>query len=609
MSVVAEFSKRNVFRVGAAYLVGSWLIVQVAQTIFPLFGFSDMPARIVVIVLAIGFVPSLILAWAFRWTPSGLRKESEIDAAQPTESARRLDRIIIMALALAVSLFAIDRFVLEQFRDAAREEQIASRVAEARQQGRAEALTGSYGDRSIVVLPFANMSDDAGNEFFADGISEEILNLLTRVPELRVISRSSAFSYKGLNTRLSQISAELHVAHVLEGSVRKSGDRVRITAQLIDARSDTHLWSETFDRRLDDVFAVQEEIAAAVAEQLKISLLGDVPRLRATDPDAYALYLQARSVSQQNTAESAVRSIALLERVLAIDPNYTNAWDALSAVYLNQAARGLLPLDEGFRKGREAAESALTIDPNFAPAYARLARIALLRDNNLPLAARHYKRALELAPKNVRIIGEMTLLLRTIGRTAECVPLDEYVVAHDPVNPSGHYNLGSTYLFARRYADSIASLNTALELSPNRIGAYYHLGIAQLLQGDVESALQSTQNERLDVLRIVGSAIAHDAAGDSDSYLTLLNEAIEMYESDAAYNIATVLAYHGDADAAFEWLGKAVTYGDPGLAEIVADPLLDNLRTDSRWIPLLQSMGKGPAQLDAIVIDVSIPRA
>ncbi len=609
MGVVAEFRKRNVFRVGAAYLVGAWLVVQVAETLFPLFGFGDTPARIVVVVLAIGFIPALLFAWAFRLTPEGLRKESEIETPQSAQAGKRLDRIIIVVLALAVSVFAIDRFVLDPHRDATRQAEIASRVEEARQRGRSEALLEAYGDQSIVVLPFVNMSDDPGNEFFSDGISEELLNLLARIPELRVISRSSAFSYKGKDVTVGRIAAELNVSHILEGSVRKAGDRVRITAQLIDARTDSHLWSETFDRRLDDIFAIQEEIATTVSERLQLSLLGGMPHPRSTDPEAYALYLQARFLSLQGSAEGYAQAIALLERVLSADPHYLAALDALAGNYLNQAGKGLRPWDDGFRLAHDAAVRALAIDPRFAPAYSRLAWVALLRDSDLALAARHYQRALELAPTNVRTIGDAAALLKSLGRTDECIALDQYVVARDPVNAIGHFNLGGSYLYAGRYDEATASFQTALQLSPNRIGGYYQLGVAQLLGGDPAQALEAMRREPLDVLGLLGQVMAQHASGERNIADRLQAELIEKHEHDAAYNIAYVMAYRGESDAAFDWLGKAVNYGDPGLADIVAEPLFDKLRSDPRWLPFLESIGKAPAQLDGIAFEVRLPRS
>ena len=609
MFLIAELRRRNVLRVGAAYLVAAWLLIQVAETLFPLFGLPDTAARIVVIVLGIGLIPTLVLAWAFKLTPQGVRKESDADASSSFSPAagRRLDRVIMVVLAVALGYFAFDRFVLGPQREAVAEARKSAELDQARQQGRSEALIDAYGDQSIVVLPFVNMSDDAGNEYFSDGITEELLNLLARVPGLRVISRTSAFSYKGKDVRLTQVADELNVAHVLEGSVRKAGSRVRITAQLIEARSDSHLWSQTWDLALDDIFAIQEQIAAQVAEHLKVRLLGQPLQPVETDPQAYALYLQARYLGGQGGAEPYREAITLLEQALAIDPAYAAAWDGLASVYINQASKGLRDWQEGFSRAREASARALEIDPRFAPAHARLGWVAMLFQNDLAQAARHYQRALELAPTNARIIGDAASLLKSLGRLDECIKFDEYVVARDPVNAVGHFNLGGSYLYAGRWDDALAAWQTALRLSPNRIGAHYQIGIVRLFKAETEAALASFEQEPLEVLKLLGRAMAQHALGDVEASNRALTELIDGYSRDAAYNIAYVMAFRGEADRAFEWLGKAIEYGDPGLSEIAVEPLFGNIVSDPRWLPLLESIGKSPTQLDAIEFKVTLP--
>ena len=242
MSLYNELKRRNVIRVTMAYVVAAWLIIQVVETILPAFGYGDAALRYVTILLAIGFIPTLVFSWAFEITPEGLKREVDVlrEHSITRFTGKKLDRVIMALLALALGYFAFDKFVLDPVEDV----QIAE---SAHQEGRSEAITESFGDKSIAVLPFVNMSEDESNEYFSDGISEELLNLLAKIPELRVISRSSAFSFKGKDIAVPVVAEQLNVAHVLEGSVRKAGDRVRITAQLIEARSDTHLWSESYD--------------------------------------------------------------------------------------------------------------------------------------------------------------------------------------------------------------------------------------------------------------------------------------------------------------------------------------------------------------------------
>ncbi len=607
LSFFNELKRRNVFRVGTAYVVASWLLIQVAETIFPLFGFGDTPARILVVVLAIGVVPTLVLAWAFEMTPEGLKKEKDVDRSQSItpHTGKKLDRMIMVVLALALGYFAFDKFVLNPQRESALKEENVAAVEQARQQGRTKSLVESYGDKSIAVLPFVNMSDDASNEYFSEGISEELLNLLAKIPELRVISRSSAFSFKGQNLELTEIAERLNVAHILEGSVRKAGNRVRITAQLIDAVNDRHLWSETYDRELTDIFAIQEGIAATVVEQLKITLLVEAPHVQEVDPEAYALVLQARHLTNQASAENFEQSIALYQQALAIEPEYAAAWDGLARNYAAQANYGLLPAAEGAALAREAAERALAIDPDFAPAHARLGWIAMVFDSDLAQAARHFERTLELEPAN---LANAAALLLSLDRLEEAIPLLEYVTARDPVDPIGHAYLGLFYLYADRWDAAIASYKAALRLSPDYIGARYRMGTALLMQGDATAALAEVEQESFEAFRLIGLAMAQHALGEAGASDATLAELIEKHEKGWAYNIAYVLAWRNEADRAFEWLDKAVEYADPGLSDTVVEPAFGNIHDDPRWLPFLESIGKSPAQLDAIEFKVTLPK-
>lgn len=613
MSFFNELKRRNVIRVAVAYAAVAWLLIQVAETVFPLFDYSDTPARVVVVVLAIGFIPAMVLTWVFEWTPQGLKRDIDVDHSRPSHpaAARKLDRAIIVLLTLAVGYFAVDKFVLEPSREAdlqdQQAEQLASVAEQARWAGRREALIESYGDKSIAVLPFVNMSADAEQAYFSDGISEELLNLLARIPGLRVISRTSSFVYKNRDVNLAQIARELDVVHILEGSVRKSGNRVRITAQLIDARSDSHLWSETWDRTLDDIFEIQDEIAAAVVEQLKLRLLSPSPAAGDPNPQAYAMLLQARHLARLGTTEGYAQSISLYQQALGIRPDYAAAWVGLAISYSNQTSKGLRPLEEGHALAREALQQALAIDPDYAPAHSQLGWLAMLHDNNLPLAAQHLEQALALAPTNLGIIGNAATLLFTLDRLRESIELDEYVNTHDPVNPTGFANLGKSYLAAGRWDEAIRAYQTALRLSPGRIGVNYSIGTARLLNGEAAAALDAMQQEEFELLRLIGLAMVYHALGRNSDADAALNTLTSQHPQDAAYNIAYVLAYRGEADRAFEWLQRAVAQGDPGLADINSEPLFQSLHADARWLPFLTSIGRSPSQLAAIPFDVTLP--
>jgi len=485
----------------------------------------------------------------------------------------------------------------------------------ARQRGRStDAVTmtaretpASPENKSIAVLPFVNMSDEPSNEYFSDGISEELLNLLVKIPELRVVSRSSAFSFKGKNMEIREIAERLHVVHILEGSVRRAGDRVRITAQLIEAESDRHLWSETYDRTLDDIFAIQEEIAADVVAQLKVTLLGEPPQVGSTNARAFALYLLARHLNRQGTAEGLNTAVDLIAQALALDPDYAEAWAELARTYSIEMNKGLLSQDEGNRLFRNAINKALLIEPELAIAHSGLGWIAMTYDGDLGAAARHYEHALALEPSNTEIIGRAALLCKNIGRLELAIGMQEYVVARDPVNPGGHGNLGNFYLSAGRLDEAIASYRTALTLSPGIFGAHSLIGTALLLGGKNEAALAEMQLESLEVHRLIGLVIAHHALGQHVESDAALGELIEKYERDAAFNVAYVLAFRGEAGRAFEWLDKAVKYNDPGLADIVNERLFANIHSDPRWLPFLRRIGKAPEKLTAIAFKVTLP--
>ncbi len=291
-------------------------------------------------------------------------------------------------------------------------------------------------EHSIAVLPFVDMSSGKDQEYFSDGISEELLNLLAKIPQLQVTARTSSFSFKGKEIAIPEIARTLHVANVLEGSVRKAGGSVRITAQLIDASTDTHLWSQTYDRKLDDIFAIQDEIAADVVKQLQVTLLGAAPKVITTDPETYALYLQGVQIARQGGAEAYKQAEALDRRVLATDPNYVPAWVALALNLSRQAELGLLPMAEGYADARKAAEKALAIDPNYAPAPALLGYIST-GENDLAGAAQHLRRALALDPTDVDVLRLSAVLLRLLGRADEALMLIESVVRRDPGEPVG----------------------------------------------------------------------------------------------------------------------------------------------------------------------------
>lgn len=610
MQLFNELKRRNVLRAAAAYLVSAWLIIQVVETIFPAFGFGDAAIRVVVITLGIGLIPVLILSWVFEFTPEGLKRDEDVDHQQSVarHAGRKLDRAIVVILVLALGYFAFDKFILDPARD-------ARQVENARQSGRNEAIIASVGDRSIAVLPFADMSPDSDQSYFSEGIAEELLNTLSAIPEVRVTSRSSAFSFKDKALSVPEIAERLNVSYVLQGSVRKAGEQVRISTQLIDARADSQLWSRNFDRTLENIFQIQDDIASDVVDQIKGTLNIATPEQRRTDPAAYALFLQARQKRRLGTADGYNEAIELYRRVLDIDPKYPPAWDEMASIYQSQALTGLRPADEGFKLGRESALAAIDVDPSYAPAYGSLSFMAQYYETDLAVAARYAQQALQLAPHDTGIVGSAGMLLQNLGRMQEGLKLVEYTVTTDPLSPSWHYTLGRAYLTAGQYADAVRSFETTLGLSPDFSLGHYNLGVALMLAGQPTEAVTVFRDEPRENWRLAGLTTAlfaqdrqkQNSITESRSSDLALAELLDKYADNMTYNIAYVYAYRGDNDAAFLWLDKAIAVGDPGVGEVLIEPLFVNIHNDPRWLPFLRKLGKAPEQLANIEMTVRFP--
>jgi TolB-like protein/Flp pilus assembly protein TadD len=445
---------------------------------------------------------------------------------------------------------------------------------------------------SIAVLPFEDMSPERNQGYFADGLAEELISLLTRRPALLVAARDSAFSFRGQNLPTAEIAEQLKVAHVLTGSIRRLGERVRVTAQLVDARAGYQLWSDTYDRTLDDIFAIQDEIAGEVAQQLSLQLLGAGPKVRETDTQAYTWYLQARHIGRQHTQEGLTRAAELYRSALDIDPRYLPAWNELAGVYFNMAGLAMLPRDEGYRRAREAAFKALAVDPDYAPAHDRLGWLALYQDGDFQAAAEHYRRALALEPANDAIRGNAAVLAVALGRLEEAIVLLKASAVRDPVSAISHANLANAYLLARRYPEAEQSIRNALTLSPHYAGAHYRLGRVLLAQGDLDGAREAFAAEPVEAAGLLGRALLADLAGRHDESDALLERVRADWGDLAAGSYAHVYAHRGDIDAAFEWLEVEVrSNGVTGLLEFRLDPLFDGLHDDPRWPALLDRSG------------------
>ena len=484
MSLFNELKRRNVFKVGIAYVVVAWLVAQVLQLIFESFGTPDWVMKTVLVLLATGLPFALFFAWAFEMTPGGLKHESEVDRTQSItpQTGKKLNMAIFVVMALALGYFAYDKFVLSANREAALVEAATQTVSE--QVANEELATES--GQSIAVLPFVNMSADAENEYFSDGISEELLNVLAKVSSLRVASRTSAFAYKGKDLPVSEIARALQVDNVLEGSVRKAGNRVRITAQLIDGRSDKHLWSETYERQLDDIFDIQEEISNAIVDALKVALnVNDQQAVsRAQRPtentQAYELYLQGRYLWRQRKEENILAAIDAFKQAIAIDPGFAIAYEALASAYGSLSGWSDVTGPEALEDAVPYAEKALQLDPKLSEARAIIAEsygvkfqwsemveqyeLALRNTPNSPTVLQWYaeimhnlgylERALETALRAYEIDPASPVVNNVITYIAVGADEDEIALKHwkiaSELGVSGVANLNITPLFFKR---------------------------------------------------------------------------------------------------------------------------------------------------------------
>jgi len=481
MSLFSELRRRNVFRIAAAYIVVGWLITEIATTLLPVFGAPDWVAQVVVIVLALGFLPAVVFAWVFELTPDGLKKESEVprDRSITSHTGRRLDYITIAAVVAAVAFVAWSRTSAPP----------------------GPALAGSTA-ASIAVLPFVNMSGSDENEYFSDGLTETLLNMLAHVPELKVASRTSSFSFKGQNQDIRTIANALGVAHVLEGSVQRAGDRIRITAQLIRADDGFHVWSESYDRTLDDIFRIQDEIAGEVGGALTSSLLpgGDeiaIAGVGTDDVEAYDLFLRAVAEQGKDSYGSLQASEALLKQALALDPDFSDAKTQLATNYFAQAGTGLREPKAALNEILALLEQVLAARPSDirAQAWQHFATVSRAQITgarvDFDAAIDELKVLADKAPSEVDPKRLLLQVLPGFGRHEEALAVMEDLLALDPLNPELNEDIARAYWAMGDLVSAISALERAAELEPGNPGFPLGLAWMALDAGDLETYLKN----------------------------------------------------------------------------------------------------------------------
>ncbi len=446
--------------------------------------------------------------------------------------------------------------------------------------------------QSIAVLPFLNLSSDKDQQYFSDGLAEELLNGLSRVPNLRVTGRTSSFQFRNKTEDSRAIGKKLNVAMLLEGSVRRQGSRIRITAQLIKTADGFQVWSEVYDREVSDILSAQEEIARAVTGALKVTLLGGAPVQSATskNPEAYNSFLQAQYFSHVRSKEALEKAAAYFEQATRLDPGYALAWAMLGSVRANQAGKADLPVDEGYRVARESVGRALALDPNLGMGHAVLGWIHLAYDWDWPAADASLKRALALEPGNAAVVENNASLDKTLGRFDEAVELFQRAIAIDPLSADNYYNLAITLNHAGRQEEAATAAKKALRISPNYAAAHAALAMDYLAQSRPQEALREVQSETNAAWRLISLPLVYYALGQKKEADAALTDLIAKLPKDAAYQIAEAYAFRGEADSAFQWLDRAYSQRDGGLTEIIGDPLMKSLEHDPRYLEFLKKM-------------------
>jgi adenylate cyclase len=504
MNLFEELKRRNVFRVLLAYLVLGWLVLQVADVLVDALELPVVWSKAVVALLVVGLIPTLVFSWVYELTPEGLKKESEISATQSitAHTGKKLNHVIIFLLVVAISLYVYDRFVMSESRGPA-----TPPVGQAAAEDSGESLP------SVAVLAFENMSADAENEYFADGISEEILNLLADVKGMSVASRTSAFAFKGKDLPIPEIAAALKVRYVLEGSVRKAGEQVRVTAQLIDAETDRHLWSETFDRALRDVFTIQDEVAAAIGKALRVELLGEggeAVRSESIDPEVYNRFLEARFLMRKRFDKDLDAGNRLLIDVVAAEPRFARAHVLLGEAYiLNRILERLVGRNFLAKLANMHASLAQDIDPG-------LSGIEMIQGNIVqysePLQAlEHYQRAIELEPMEPRPYHWRGLYYNALGYGDRCLQDLERALELDPQNPNVHFALASCLMVSAQWDRAVEVATHGATLG--NPGGYELAIAARYQQGDMPETLRHL-------------AYARETFGDDEGKLTLFEDLI-----------------------------------------------------------------------------------
>ncbi len=577
----AELKRRNVYKVAVAYAVVAWLLIQAASIFLPAFDAPAWVMKIFIIVIIFGFPVALIFSWAFEITPEGIKLESEIE---PSKSIKRRTGRKIVALTIALAVVAAGLFVYQLVRP--KSDTSGSPTA------------ATIANKSIAVLPFDNLSRDPDNAYFCEGVQDEILTRLAKVADLKVISRTSTQHFKSTPDNLPQIAKQLGVAHIVEGSVQKSNDQVRVNVQLINAQNDAHLWADTYDRKLTDIFAVESDIAKTIAETLQAKLTGSekssIAKTPTVNPEAYELYLRGKFFAEKRTGADLLKSIEYYDQAIAKDPGYPLAYVGLADSHLLLSAYGATSPKESASPARAALRKAIELDDSLAQAHASSGLLATV-ELDLDRAISELERAIQLNPNYATAHHWIALPLTAVGQSDRGILEGKRAIELDPLSLIINADLCWVYFNGRRFDEAEAQARKTLEMDPRFYVAHYYLGEALQFKGKLAGAIAEFQkaydsNNDPFSLAMLGQAYARQ--GKTDEAQKVLARLREQAKSQyiSPYAFAVVLTALGDKARAIDELEHG--YDDTGfyISLIKVDPLFDDLRGDPRFDALVQKV-------------------
>jgi TolB-like protein/Flp pilus assembly protein TadD len=575
-SFFAELKRRNVYKVAVAYIVAGWALSQGIAQVLPVFDIPNWVVRVLVLLIVTGFPIALVIAWAFEATPEGIKRTAVADAASERSRGKVWIYVVIVGALLSIGLFFLGRYTAGNATP------------------RHSAAATAAPQKSIAVLPLLNESGDPSDEYFSDGLSEELIAALGQIRNLKVIGRSSSFRFKDRKEEPKTIGEKLGVSTLLEGTVRKQGNKVRIVAELINAADGTELWSRIFDRELKDIFAVQTEIAQAVAASLELTLLGkDTTAANAStqNVEAHNAYLQGHFYFARRNVEDYRKAISFFDQAIRLDPDYALAYAERAEAWTFIGDLSPEEKKEAWAAARRDAEKAVAAGPNLAEAHAALGWVRFFSEWKFAEGLAELRRARELAPANPTANDLLARVLIYVGQIEEAEKLARQAIELDPLAYLARGNLARILLAEGKLDEANVEARKSAELQPAGAGNHRWQAVVAVLRGDGEAALREAQLEPNEGYRRFELALAHYARGDRPAADAALAEMVARDRNLLAYQIAEVYAWRGETDKAFEWLQISYDNHDTGALSLLIDPLMRGLRGDPRYKGILEKIG------------------